>query len=453
MTIPLLTDKADLATALDILDKWVAHQVEQRHQPGLAIGVVYDGALLWGAGYGFADMETGAPVTLDTRFRIASITKTFTATATLQLRDAGALSLDDPVSRHLDWFDLRYRDAPAVTIRNLLTHTAGLPRDSVNPMWTECEAPSWAAFVADTQARKATRPPYEKFAYSNLGYSLLGGIIAAASGQPWADYLQRHVLDPLGMSETRPLPSADDPLLATGYTREKAGYQRAVLPFWLMNGFEASANFASSVNDLVKYAGFHLGGSGHDVLSPYTLTDMHRVHWLDDGWKSGYGLGMGLYRIKDWVISGHGGGYPGYLTDFTICRAHKTGVIVLTNSLGSDPHSYVKEAYKIVLPEIIKATAEAPPEARPEWKQYLGEYESDWARGKVIIRGGKLQVINLDAIDAPAVTLVPTEEEGVFTLCEAGQSNETLRFELDAEGNVARMWERGEYSIPVGKGR
>ena len=109
------------------------------------------------------------------------------------------------------------------------------------------------------------------------------------------------------MSETRPQPSADDPLLATGYTREKAGYQRDALPFWLMNGFEASANFASSVNDLVKYAGFHLSLTGEDVLSPYTLLDMHRVHWLDDGWKGGYGLGMGLRRTNDWVISGHGG--------------------------------------------------------------------------------------------------------------------------------------------------
>ena len=92
---------------------------------------------------------------------------------------------------------------------------------------------------------------------------------------------------------------------------------------------------------------------------------MHRVHWLNEDWKGGYGLGMGLYRIKDWLISGHGGGYPGYLTDFSICRARKTGVIVLTNSLGSDPQTYTKEAYKIVLPEILKAAAEAPPQSKP----------------------------------------------------------------------------------------
>ena len=82
--------------------------------------------MLWGKGYGLADLEAGTPVTLDTRFRIASITKTFTATAILQLRDAGKLGLDDPVSQHLDWFDLRFQDAPAITIRNLLTHTSGL---------------------------------------------------------------------------------------------------------------------------------------------------------------------------------------------------------------------------------------------------------------------------------------------------------------------------------------
>ncbi|MCY3781290.1 MAG: serine hydrolase [Chloroflexi bacterium] len=449
MTHPLLREHAELATAIGILDDWTAHQTRQRHQPGLALGIVYAGELLWGKGYGLADLETGRPVTLDSRFRIASITKTFTATGILQLRDAGVLGLDDPVSQHLDWFDLRYGDAPEITIRNLLTHTAGLPRDSKNPMWTECEAPAWEEFIADTRTRAPTRPPYEKFAYSNLGYSLLGGVIAAVTGQSWAEYLQTEVLDALGMSETRPLPSADDPQLATGYTREKDGYRRDALPFWLMNGFEASANFASSVNDLVKYAGFHLGLADGAVLSPHTLLDMHRVHWLDEGWKSGYGLGMGLHRIKDWEISGHGGGYPGYLTAFSVCREHKTGVIVLTNALGSDPHEYVQQAYKLVLPEIIKATAEEKPEAQEDWARYVGVYESDWAMQKVVIRDGQLQIVSLDWIDEKPTILEPTDEAGVFTLKQAGQSNETLRFELDEDGEVRRMWERSEYSTPV----
>ena len=445
MAHPLLDEHADLATAIDILDSWAAHQVARRRQPGLALGVVYKGELLWGAGYGVADIESGAPVTLDTRFRIASITKTFTATAILQLRDAGQLRLDDAASDYLDWFDLHYEDAPPITIRNLLTHTSGLPRDSASAMWTECQAPDWQQFVADTCQRQPTRAPYEAFAYSNLGYSLLGGIIAAVSGQSWARYLQENILNPLGMSETRPIPAADDPLLATGYTRERANGSRDALPFWLMKGFEASANFASSVNDLVKYAAFHLGCGGAEVLSRYSLLDMHRVHWLNEGWDGGYGLGLGLYKVKDWVISGHGGGYPGYLTAFSLCRQQTAGVIALTNALGSDPHEFISQAYKLLLPELATLNAQDS-QAEADWSRYVGDYESEWDRQKVVIRAGQLQVLSLHWLDESPTILEPTEQPHTFTLKQKGQSNETLRFELDEAGKVTRMWERNEYA-------
>ena len=446
MTHQLLQSHGDLATAIDILDKWVALSVRQNHLAGLALGLVYDGDLLWGKGYGAADIESGAPITLDTRFRIASISKTFTATGILQLRDAGQLRLDDPVSQYLDWFDLRYQDAPEISIRNLLTHTSGLPRDSANPMWTEYDAPDWDDFIAQTRTRQPTRAPWEAYAYSNLAYSLLGGVIKTVSGQPWAEYLQRNVLDPLGMTETDPVPSADDERLATGYTRQRADNRRDVIPFWLMKAFEASANFASSINDLVKYAAFHLGLTGDVVLSPYTLLDMHRVHWLDENWDGGYGLGIGVHKVEDWVISGHGGGYPGYLTAFTVCRAHKAGVIALTNSLGSNPHQVVDQAYKLVLPELIKATAEATADAHPVWRKYVGDYESEWVMQKVVIRDGQLQLIYLDDIDGKPTLLEPTDDETVFVLQQSGQSNETLRFELDEAGKVVKLWERNEYS-------
>ena len=150
----------------DSYDAWIHFTMHQKHQPGLAVGIVYDGELLWGKGFGYAEIEAKEPITLDTRFRIASISKTFTAVALLQMRDAGTLSLDDPVSRYLDWFNLQYEGAPEITIRNLLTHTSGLPRDSHNPMWTECDAPDWKEFVNELKSRPPTRPPYNKFAYS-----------------------------------------------------------------------------------------------------------------------------------------------------------------------------------------------------------------------------------------------------------------------------------------------
>jgi len=447
MTLALLNENPDLATAIDLYDTWIRFTMHRKQQPGLAVGIVYDGELLWGRGYGYADIEAKTPVRLDTRFRIASISKTFTAVAILQLRDAGLLSLDDPVSQHLDWFNLQYQDAPEITVRNLLTHTSGLPRDSHNPMWTECDAPSWGDFVEGLKTRPPTRPPFHKFAYSNVGYSLLGGVIEQVSGASWAQYLQRNIVDPLGMSETHPVPQTDDPLLATGYSQLSDCYERRPMPFFLMNGFEASANFASSMNDLVKYAAFHLSEDVNAVLSPHSLRDMHRIHWLEPSWSEGYGLGSMQYKLDDWSISGHAGGYPGYLTGFTLCREHKVAIIVLTNALGSTPPEYINQGYKLVLPEIIKA-AEAPaPEVDPAWLLYLGEYFHDWGYEKVLLRNGQLQIVSLDAMEYPPVILEPTDAEHVFTIQEQGGSNETVRFELDESGGVLRMMLRNEYAF------
>ena len=214
-----------------------------------------------------------------------------------------------------------------------------------------------------------------------------------------------------------------------------------------MNGFEASANFASSINDLVKYAAFHLGAIESPVLSSHSLQDMHRIHWLEPSWSDGYGLGSMLYKLGDWSISGHAGGYPGYLTGFTLCREHDVALIVLTNALGSAPPEYINQGYKLVLPEIIKATEAARPVANPDWQKYLGEYSHDWGYEKVILREGKLQIISLDALDYPPVILEPTDEEHVFIIQEQGASNETLRFELNDEGEVWRMWQRNEYAL------
>lgn len=447
MTHALLNEHPDLATAIDLYDSWIRFTMRQKRQPGLAVAIVHDGELLWGQAYGLADLESQRPVTLDIRFRIASISKTFTAVGILQLRDAGLLCLDDPVSKYLDFFDLRYPGAPEITIRNLLTHSSGLPRDSHNPMWTECDAPTWAEFVSGLKARKPTRPPYDKFAYSNVGYSLLGGIIEAVTDDSWAKYLQRNIVDPLGMTETRPVPQSDDPLLATGYSQLDDNYDRKPMPFFLMNGFEASANFASSINDLVKYAAFHLSEGENAVLSPHSLRDMHRIHWLEPNWTEGYGLGSMQYKLGEWSISGHGGGYPGYLTGFTLCREHKTAVIVLTNALGSAPTEYINQGYKLVLPEIVKATEAPQPEADPAWQIYLGEYVHDWGYEKVILREGRLQIVSLDAMQYPPVKLEPTETEHVFTMQEQGGSNETARFELDDSGAVRRLWLRNEYAF------
>lgn len=447
MTHQLIQDHADIATALDLLDKWIQRTMFKHHQPGLAAGIIYDGDLLWGKGFGFANVEKQSPVTLDTRFRIASITKTFTATAILKLRDEGKLQLDDPVEQYIDWFDKRYLDAPAPTIRNLLTHTSGLPRDAAGPMWTERTGVPDDEFVAQSKERELTQPPYNKHAYSNLGYSILGKIIEKVSGDSWAGYLQKNILDPLDMTATFPIPSADDDNLAIGYSMLDDSHGRLPEPFMDMGGFAPSANFATNITDLAKYAKFHLSKGQTPVLSGHTLRDMHRVHWLFENWKGGYGLGVGSYRMNDWTITGHGGGYPGYLTSFSLCRDKNFGVIILTNAMGSNPFQYLEQCYKLVLPEVIKATDKAP-EADPEWQQYVGTYTNPWGELEVIVRHNQLQILSLDFIGEKPSILHPTDEAHVFTIEEALDSNETARFEFDTDDNIVKLWWRNEYLLP-----
>src|SRR5262245_15512289 len=134
---------AEVAAAITVLDAWIAAQVERRELPGLAVGIVHDQRLLWAKGYGWADADRRVPVTPATAFRVGSISKLFTATAILQLRDAGKLRLDDPVAAHLPWFQVKLADpdAPPITIRHLLTHTAGLPREAGTPYWTDGRFP------------------------------------------------------------------------------------------------------------------------------------------------------------------------------------------------------------------------------------------------------------------------------------------------------------------------
>lgn len=452
MTTPtqseFVSQHTDLATAVLLLDRWMARQMNDRRLPGLAVGLVHDGQLMWGKGYGLANIEQNTPVTLDTRFRIASITKTFTATAILQLRDAGKLRLDDPVSDYLRWFTLRYDGAPAITIRHLLTHTSGLPRDATIPHWTDNQFQSWEEVIATTQQRKPTMPPLQDYSYSNLGYTLLGGVVEAASGMPWSAYIQGNILDQLDMRDTIVTPKGNEPDLATGYLVPDDQHQRKAAPFVSTGGFSASASMASSVNDLVKYARFHLRTGENQLLSAHTLREMHQIGWLSSDWKSGYGLGVGLGRIEDWTVSGHGGGYKGYLTQFMVCREHNFGVIVLTNSLDSEPYGFTERAFKMVLPEVLKAGKPASPEAKPEWQRFLGSYQTDWGGVEVVIRGSQLQMISIRFIDAPPTLLEPTGKPNEFIIKVPGNPGETARFDLDAEGKVTRLWMGNEYMLP-----
>ncbi len=439
--------------ALKVLDLWIDARLSDQEKPGLSIGIIHDQELIWAKGYGFANMAQRTPATPKTLYRIASNSKLFTATGILQLRDAGKLQLDDPVAKHLPRFKIinRHPDGPVITIRHLLTHTSGLPREAVGQYWSDGEFPSRDEML-DGLARQETAYPAEtRWKYSNLAISLAGEIITAVSGQPYPRYIEEHVLRPLNMLNTHVLPEPSTPGLAVPYGIHRPGRPRTIELFTRSGGLTPAANLASSVEDLAKFASLQFRGGpagGAQILKGSTLREMRRVHWLQPDWKSGWGLGFSIRREKDEVFFGHGGSVLGNRTQIMLSAKRKLGVIVLMNATDGDPQTYARKAFELLSSPIAEAVKpfETPPVADPAWKKYTGVYTGvNFGHAvHVLVLDGVLTVLSPHS-DNPwksRLTLTPAGEHRFRIEIEGsagGPAGELAIFEADSAGRVVAM--------------
>ena len=456
---PLL-QKPKVAAAIKVLDAWIEAKRNDREQPGISVGVVYDQDLIWAKGYGMADVDSGIPATPATVYRIASISKLFTSTAILQLRDAGELQLDDPVKKHLSWFKVKDldHDGPTITIRHLLTHTSGLPREAKGVSWNELTFPSRQQMIRRLVQQEPVFAAEEEWKYSNLGLSLVGEIVAEVSGKAWPAYVADHILSPLGMTSTYPLPTPETPGLAVGYGRRVPGKTRGIEPFVDIDAERPAGNMASTVEDLAKFVSlqFREGpDDGEMILGRSTLREMHRVHWLRRDWKSGWGLGFAVRRVDEQVRIGHGGSLPGHRTQIELAPDDKLGVIVLTNADDGDPRRYVDQTFKLVGPAIKDVTRipKVAAEPDPAWQQYVGTYTWKGADMQVQVLSGELTIIFPDADDPweSRVTLKPVGTHrfrAIPTELSYSLNGEILVFEFDESGAIKRFGRPSFYWLP-----
>ena len=440
-------EPAGLRDGLQLLDAWMTTTVAQRGQPGLSIGVVVDDRLVWAKGYGYADLERKVPASPQTLYRIASITKTFTAVAILQLRDAGKLQLDDPLRRHLAWARIRAHDPAAsdITIRELLTHSSGFQREVPGTWWTNPTFPPPAALREEL---KETYPPGITWKYSNLGFALLGEIVSAVSGEPWERYVQRHILDPLGMASTRTMPRVDESGLAVGYARPVPGERPVSAPtFESLDAVSAAASMASNIEDLAKYLAFHLseGASAGVVLKSATLRAMHRPQWLLDDWQNAWGFGMRVRRVDGRVQVGHPGSVPGFRTQIEFVPALRLGVIVLTNADDGNPASYVDYALQLLAPIAAKAIVRPVAPLPATAASYVGRYRSQNGTTTMLVGmlDGRLSLVAPDAANpyTTRVILEPTSDSRTFVMRSTGTFaydafGELLTFDVAPDGQV-----------------
>ena len=458
-----LAEKPSVAAAVQLLDLWVEEQMAHQDLPAVVLGVVHDQEVVWTRGYGFADRANRVPATPQTLFRVGSVTKLFTATAVMQLRDAGKLRLDDPVAKYLPWFavDSEFADDGPITVRQLLTHTSGLPREAAFPYWTEHVFPTRDQVRAALPGQKAIYAPASKYKYSNLGLSLLGAVVAAVSETPWSDYVADHLFTPLGMTSSSGDPSEEElASRAVSYMRRLPDGSRPIFDYYDTGAIAPAANILSNVDDLLRFARlqFRTGpAGGEQVVSGATLREMHRPHWVYDSWRGGRGLGFGVSRRNGKTIVSHGGWIGGNRTHFLTVPSEKIAVVAFTNADDGSPASFSYEAYDVLGPEIRSAVATRSPEPEsaagpdPAWQAYVGTYTDPWHwEYRVLVLDDELVFYEHnyppeeDAEDA-LTRLEPVA--GAAHTFKMGDG-ELVVFEMAEDGQVERVRRRYEYLLP-----
>ena len=319
------------------------NEILSRHPAvGLAIGVVRDGRLDFFRGHGVADITTGTPVTEDTAFRIASITKTFTAIAVMQLWEQGLVDLDAPAGDYLR----AYRLVPArpgwrpATVRHLLTHTAGLPevaraRDALRPDFGEGvkagePLPPLAAFYRGRL--RIGMEPGTGFRYGNHSPATLGQIVEDVSGMALGDYFREHIFEPLGMVATSLYPAGTtQSRLATGYEFRRGG-PKAVEPREMVTA--GAASVCSTPRDMAAYLAALLGGGANEhgrVLEPATVASMFEPHYQPDPRIPGLGLAFFRVDLGGHPAVEHQGTLPGFHSQIFLAPGDGVGVMAFTN--------------------------------------------------------------------------------------------------------------------------
>ncbi|MCM3876596.1 MAG: beta-lactamase family protein, partial [Thermoanaerobaculia bacterium] len=344
--------RAKLAAAFPEIERIFAEALEKQHIPGAVLGIVIDGELVFTKGFGARDVVTKAAPDADTAFRIASMTKSFTAVAILKLRDEGKLSLDDAVSKHVP--ELRgltkaTSDAPELTIRHLLSHSEGFPED--NPWGDRQLAVSEETFTRRLEAGfPFSNVPGVAFEYSNTGFAILGRVVARASGMKYRDYVDKNVLRPLGMTSTFwDAASIPGDRLAKGYRREGQAWVEE--PGLADGAYGSMGGLYSTVRDLARYTSFFLSvwpphdGPETGPIRRGSAREMQEVARFSGGTArrdtvdgllrmsaGGYGYGLGSSQsCRFRFVVGHGGGLPGYGSVMRWLPEHGVALVALGN--------------------------------------------------------------------------------------------------------------------------
>ncbi|WP_433313025.1 serine hydrolase domain-containing protein [Micromonospora chersina] len=435
-----------MITVHDRLGRMVRQAQAHGRIPAVSVALHRADRPLWTCAVGGTGNDT--PLGPETVFRIGSVTKTFTAVLVMQCRDEGLLDLDDPIGRHLD--------LPAhgeLTVRRLLSHTAGLQREPHGDVWDSLRAPDVTELLADLARVERVLPTGRRYHYSNLGMALLGELVARLRGGTWAEVLAERVLAPLGLTATGPTPGGR---AATGFLVDAYSDEARPEPNTDFGAVAPAAQLWSTAPDMARWAAFLADPAALDpagaVLAPATLDEMRWPLTTTDEtlWAGGFGLGLILVPQPGRVMHvGHDGAMPGFLAAVYGRRggdgtAGAMGCAVLGSSgTGVEvfelPHRLLAAAAEHDPAEVEpwRPGAPAPEHLRGLLGRWWGEgfeYVFSWHDGALRARGAD------DPAGRPPAVFAPLPDRpDVFRAVAGREVGELLRLTRDERGVVVRM--------------
>ncbi|MFF0340959.1 serine hydrolase domain-containing protein [Kribbella sp. NPDC004875] len=352
-----MTLRSDTAAAL--FAEIAAAQSEGR-LPSVNAGVVRDGDLVWSGARGRFATGDGAAPGPDVQYRVGSITKTLTAILVMQCRDDGLLSLNDAVGKHLPGIAFGDR-----TIRQLLAHSGGMNAEPAGPWWERNPGVTFDELTAAMDDSQAVGPADRRHHYSNLGYGLLGEIVARLRGTSWFELTQTRILDPLGMRRTTYFPSRP---AAEGFSVDPFSGQLVPEPAYDSGAMAPAGQLWSTIEDLARYATFWIDPV-HEVLSRESVEEMATPVASDprEGLTASYGLGLRLIADDPHLLIGHTGSMPGFLAGLFVDRVRRVGAVTLGNATYGRVASLAPELVRILMrhePPIAQEWVPEPPLAQ-----------------------------------------------------------------------------------------
>lgn len=434
-----MNTKAAIQKASHIIDLWLPEKMKADSIPGISVGIIHKGEIVFEAGYGFADVEKKIKPTSTTLYPIASISKMFTSIAILQLVEQKAIHLDDKIYKYIPWFLTKNKinSTKNITIKDLLEHTSGIWRDGNTYHWYDDKFPTELELKKEFNEKSIQIKRNAKFKYSNYGYALLGLIIETVSGVSYEQYIEKNISRKLGMSSTRTLNSKiQEDTIATGYGKFSPDSDREIFknspP---THTYTPAAGMVSNVKDLCTLlASF---SNKKSILSPKIQKLMTKpLHKTDDN--AHYGLGCDILTLGKRKLFGHSGSFTGFSLNIAYDPQDDIGVVILTNTHTGRAQGLCLGIFDTLFKiKDKKYSKYFNKNASAENKSFEGFYESRWTKEVIVAAGDHYLSLplwsNFPMADFDMFDFVSQGKYKVISTSAFGMNAESVQFKKDTD--------------------